>query len=522
MGNDAFDRIYGSNYGELWSGDASCRVENEWTLPDYKEAAQRLLRLDADPCITSKTLYVKGQEMICEVEGEVNVLALYQPEGEGGEENVCSFNARGNFFHSFHAPLPEGKQLDPDMTLILCEGESVNVNARLLGPRRLSCRCDVALTLSLRGNREIPCYSNAVPEDVEAQTEERETTILKGVLKQEMELRELLTLPASYPPIREMTDLHFSLFAEKVRVSDGNVDFTGHLSVNAAYAPEGENGVISFCQPLEFDKSIGTALASAGDLCEVTLKPLSIHSSVEMSEGGENKDLALEIQYTAELCLFRRDKIRYVTDLFSLTHEMEIRSSEEKLRVHTAVRDFRQEVHAEAPLKHAPFVRAENVHATLRFLDSVREGRKIIVRGEVNLKYLTFQENGSVADAEDSMELRFDLPDQPELPEGESGVELWGGVSDAQITLRDDVIDVKLELFGRVGLYREDLIRPVTEIRRGEELPPLESGILFYYPDADETLWDVCRKCRAGLDRVRAENNCEGDGVPELLRILYS
>ena len=521
MATEPFDRIYPKSYGEIGAGQGVCRVESEWNLPDYKEAAERLLRLDADPVITGKTVYVKGQELICDVEGEVCFQALYQPEGAGGEESVSSFSAKESFFYTFRLPVPDDRETDPDLILALCEAVPENVNARLLGPRRLWAKCDLTLTLSLRGNREIPCYSDAVPGDVECKMDSREVTVLKGVLKQDLEVREVFTLPAAYLPIREMTDLHYSLFADRVRVSDGALGFNGHLTVNAAYVPEGESGVISFCQPLEFEKSVGTALAAEGDLCEVTLSPSSMRFSVELREGGENKDLALEILYSAEIRLFRRETVRFITDLYSVKDEVDVSRETQTLQVYTAIRDYIRDVNAELPLKHAPFVRAEDVRGAIRFMDAVREGRKLLIRGEVRLKYLTVSDTGAVSSSEDTLEIRFDLPDQPDLPEPEGNVELWGGVSDAQLSLRDDVIDVRLEVYGRVGLSRPETVSPVTDVVRKGALPELKSGLLFYYPDESESFWDVCRKCRARVSDVRRENQWEGEAPPSVVRIQY-
>ncbi|MBP5289679.1 MAG: hypothetical protein J6Z79_07415 [Clostridia bacterium] len=522
MGMEPFESIVGKCYGQLWAGQASCRVESEWTLPDYKEAARRLLRVDADPRITGKNLYQKGQEWICEVEGELSIGALYQPEGEGGEETVSSYVATESFFYTFHAPLSSDGIPDQESVASLCEGMTENLSARLLGPRRVSFRCDVALSLSLRGNREIACLSGQVPPDVEVKTETRETTVLAGVVRQDLELREILTLPASYLPIREMTDMTFSLFADRVRVSDGTVQFTGRLTVNAAYAPEGESGVVSFCQPLEFEKSIGTGLAAEGDLCEVALIPTSFQSSVELSEGGENKDLAIEVLYTAEIRLYRREKISFITDLYSVKDELEIHSKNETLSVYTAIRDFTKEIHAELPLKHTPFSHAEDVRAAIRFLDNFRDGRKLTVKAELQLKYLTVTESGAVSAAEDALEIRFDLPDVSDVPEGEGKVELWGGVSDAQLTLREDVIDVRLEVFGRLVLSREESVQYVAGADVKEALQREKPGILFYYPDGEEDLWDVCKKFKARVASVRGENQWEGEGVPPVVRIIRS
>ena len=509
-GEKCFDRF--------WNGKAQCRVENEWILPDYKEAAQRLIRVDVDPRVTAENLFVKGQEYVCEVEGAAFIQALYLPEGDGWEESVASFSSKESFFYTFHVPFPGTAVPDPAEVVILCEAAAENVNVRLLGPRRIAARCDVALTLDLEGNREITCFSGAVPEDAEIRDAQGDTTILAAVIRRDMELRETLTLPPSYLPIREMTDISFSLFADRVKTTDGSVDFTGHLVLNASYAPEGETGVISFCQPLEFEKSVGSGDAMEGDLCEVTLTPVNIQTAVEMSEGGENKNLSLEVDYTAEIRLYRRKNFRYLTDLYSVKNEMELSIGREKVRSLIAVRDFTRDLRLELPLRHAPFRRAEDVRAEIEFRDTVREGKQLYALAQLRIKYLALGENGAFFAAEDNGEVKLELPVGAELPEEDGVVEITGGVSDALVLLREDVVEARFGVYGRVTLARETVLDCVTGIERGEALPPVTPGLLFYYPDETETLWDVCKKHHVRVSEVRRD--ATGEGTPEVVRMI--
>ena len=54
---------------EIYAGEGRCRVESEALLPDYKEAAHRILRVDTKVRVNGKSLYAEGKNVVCEVEG---------------------------------------------------------------------------------------------------------------------------------------------------------------------------------------------------------------------------------------------------------------------------------------------------------------------------------------------------------------------------------------------------------------------------------------------------------------------
>ena len=516
---EKLEQITAATFGTVWSGKGESRVESEYVLPDYKEAAQRLLRVDVDPCVTEKRLYRKGQEIVCEIEGVAFIHVLYVPEGENGEKTALSFDAKEPFYSAFRAAVPEDELPDPEGAVVLCEGTGENVNARLLGPRRLAVRCDVALSLSLRGNRRFEMLGEEQPGDVKTRILEAGNTVLAGVSRWDFRLAETIRLPASYLPIREMTDLNVVMFASRVQCENGAVNFTGHLVVNAAYAPEGEPGVISFCQPFEFEKNVGDGAARPDDLCEVTLIPGGLQVSVEMNEGGENKDLVLDVSYVAEVRLYRAAPIRYASDLFSLKSETETRSSEHTLREMISVQDFAREVRCEMPLRHAPFLRAEDLRAVLRFKNSYREGEDLVVEAALVLKYLAVAENGALSAAEDTAEIRFELPQTVALAGDDAQVEIDGGISDAELALTGDLLRARVGVFGRVALYREEKITCLSEALRTADLKKDLRGLIFYYPDENETLWDVCKRFHADVERVQADN---AGSESRALRILVN
>ena len=117
---EKLEQITAATFGTVWSGKGESRVESEYVLPDYKEAAQRLLRVDVDPCVTEKRLYRKGQEIVCEIEGVAFIHVLYVPEGENGEKTALSFDAKEPFYSAFRAAVPEDELPDPEGAVVLC------------------------------------------------------------------------------------------------------------------------------------------------------------------------------------------------------------------------------------------------------------------------------------------------------------------------------------------------------------------------------------------------------------------
>ena len=107
MAAEMFEREYRTKLCQLSVGDGKCRVESEVILPDYKEEAQRIIRVNTKARVNSKNTYVRGSYLICEVEGVVSFHLLYLTDRRGERGSLSSFVTQENFSYTFKTALPE-------------------------------------------------------------------------------------------------------------------------------------------------------------------------------------------------------------------------------------------------------------------------------------------------------------------------------------------------------------------------------------------------------------------------------
>ncbi len=109
-------------------GTVMCESAGEYTLPDYMQEVRRVLRVDADACITGQ--YESGDKTA--VGGETRYTLLYC-DGEG---HLAAAGLDGTFEGMLNMPAGAPLMVYPKVNNVAC---------RLSGPRRVSVRAGVSL-----------------------------------------------------------------------------------------------------------------------------------------------------------------------------------------------------------------------------------------------------------------------------------------------------------------------------------------------------------------------------------------
>ncbi len=109
-------------------GQVTCESAGEYTLPDYMPEVRRVLRVDAEPCITGQ--YENGDKT--EVGGEMRYTILYC-DADG---HLAAADLDGTFEEGLSIPQGAPKLVTAHLD---------NVTCRLAGPRRLSLGARVSL-----------------------------------------------------------------------------------------------------------------------------------------------------------------------------------------------------------------------------------------------------------------------------------------------------------------------------------------------------------------------------------------
>ncbi len=522
MAAEVFDREVRTGLSQLYTGEGKCRVESEVLLPDYKEPAHRIIRVDAKARVNSKNTYLQGQQVVCEVEGVATFSVLYQCERSAERGAPSSFLTQESFSYTFKVPSPK-EDLDPEGILTLVELVPENISFKLLGPRKISMRSDINIHLSMKCNREFSFYSHSLPSDIQCRGKDVRMMQLVCSYQEDFTISETIALPHAYLPIGEVCDLDVGLFAQKVTPQQGGVHFLGLCDLHCSYVSAGEERFISFYQPIEVEKSIGVPRCGEEHFCQVNLIPNFLKANTDVNEDGENKNLQFEVGYTAEVFVYRNEDIRVLEDVFSVESELETKTESKQIEELAGMMDFVQTIRDRISAPVEDVLRAEGIRAAVDFKNSYVEEGKIVLEGKIMFRFLGVKEDGELVPMENAHEFKCAVTPDPILhlrEEEECRIEICGGVRSLDLEAEGDSLQLRFDLYGHITLYCRHKITCLSTIQRGEKWESDEKGILFFYPEEGEELWELCKKYRVSPQAVREENGIEGETLPRVVRIL--
>lgn len=504
---------------DLFSGVGKSRVECEEILPDYKEEAFRIVRADLMPQFEEKKVYLQGQNVIMEVSGNASFCVLYRAENaEGGLSSTVISGE--NFTCTFRVPLPENTVFDPENAVLYTELFAENVNCKLLGPRRLSLRGDVCAAVNLKVNKEVGVLSPETPDDVEKETVEAMSAVAIASTREDFTFTERVTLPPEYQPVSEICDLDAYLYAEEAAVEDGVLSFNGKVSFRCGYTAE-DGTLVSFYQPIEFRKSVALMNAEPGDLPEVMLLPGFLRATPDLDENGVARNVQIEIGYTAQINVFRNEKMLFCRDVFSTSDELILKTGVIKPETLIALRDFGNEIRFESALREEGITRAEGIRASIEFKDSYWEENAIVAEGKLSYRFIGIREDGEALGVEgnENVKIRTDFAVPAKWKDLPMRVEVTGGVESMELLPTEGKLAARAAVRAHLRLFAQTEESVVLAAEREKPFPEREKALLFYYPDKDETLWQIARKYRVHSDKIRRENHLEGEALPHLLCI---
>lgn len=515
-----FEYLTKKKLADLNAAEATSRIEAEIVLPEYKEEAERIIRARPKAVIRSKSVYLRDKMLICEVEGTVGFHVLYQtaPKEEG--EKASSFLHTEAFTQTLQFPLGAEEIAEEDVVLF-AEAVPRSALVKLMGPRKLSAKCEVSVSVNVKCNQSVSLFPEMPAEDLITRGEEVKLTRLCKTHTEEMSFSQTISLPKAYLPIEEICEMEAVLFTQNVRSEDGGVSFLGLCDLHCSYMAAGENLFVSFYQPIEFERRLGIAELSGDSFCRVSLTPVSLKATPEINEDGDNKNILFELSFLCEVCGFETESVIMTTDAFSTRNHILTEKKRETTRELLGVFDFTDTVKALLPSKNAEVVRAEGICAGVEFRNSYLEEGKICLEGKLLFSYLGITESGEMRNYEDSYEFHSHITPAFSIPEGEEcSVEVYGCARGIDVEPEGEQFRLRFDLCGSVSVFITHRPELICKLERGEEIVRKRGEIIFIYPREGEDLWSLAKEYHIPPESVKAQNHLTGETLPTYLKLI--
>ena len=520
MAEETFEYLKKKKLVDLNTTEATCRVDTEIILPEYKAEAERLIRAYPKIVVKNKSYYRREHKLFCELEGAIGFHVLYQKSERSEGVSVSSYLHTEPFSHTFQIPLAGEELLEEDMALFV-EATPRSSLIKLLGPRKMSAKCEVLLSLSVKGNQNFYVFPSKPAEDLITSTEEIKLASLKAVYSEEMSFSQTISLPKAYLPVDEICEMEAVLLPQKVKSEEGGVSFLGICDLHCSYTASDENLFVSFYQPIEFERRVGSSEISAESFSRVNLTPTALKASAEINEDGENRNVLFELDFLCEVFAYENERLEVTCDAFSTRNHVLLEKNKEETKEFVGVFDFSDEIKARVPSKNPEMTRAEGICSSVEIRNSYLEEGKICLEGKLNFSYLGIAETGEMKNCEESNEFRTCLTPPFSIPEGEEcSVEVCGCARGVDVEPEGEELRLKFDLCGSITVYKTCRADMICRLERGDEIIKKRGEIIYVYPREGEDLWSLSKEYHISPELVCEQNHLTGDTLPMCLKLI--
>ncbi len=476
-------------------------VEAELSLPEYMPEILRILKSQAVPKINS--WQTVGERVT--VDGTCELTMIYI----GSDNCIYSFTGSRNFTRYAENPA-------------FLTAEDVNVKA---GVKFINCRATNTKRAEIKGgiNISVSAFSKA-EEDIlllescsNIQEKKMELpTMSLGCKKSKMfsmsDSFELENYSAAFI-IRSTA----SAVLGEVRKISNKIMVKGETIVEVAFIPHEDKSTIKTIrknlpinQILEFD---GMEEHFTGD---ITLDVTAVDVIIKNDSQGDGRSLDVGVTINASITMWEQKDLTVITDAYAINGAVDL--SYKKIKFYSALDAVRD-----------TYIFKDTVDATKLGAECILdacceegepvatyENDSIVISGTMKAMVILKDTSGGYVTTEKMLDYRYERSCDCNDKRIECTPKV--SVSSFECSLKNnEQIDVKAELQINCSVFSEteiDIVSEISELRESEKVN--NSAITVYFPNCEETLWDIAKRYNTTVESIVLENNLSGDTTKDI------
>lgn len=468
----------------------------EAIVPDACPDIQRIVDTEARVELGNR----EAQEGRAEVSGTVRATVLYLPEGGGG---VRKLEVSLPFVCAAEGPGVRGN------CTVLAVPRVVSAETRSLNPRKVLTRVEVAAEVQVfvPSQRQLAGGAVCPPELGVEQLRQEEGTygpVCTG--EKPFPFADTLTIPASRPAAEELLRWRVSPVCGEAKVIGSKLIFKGTVFFRLLYRAAGDE-VCTAVFELPFSQIMEAP--EAGEGCDVSLEVTPLSADC-VPEGGEGRELRVELELLAQAVFRARRPVTLLADLYSTVYEGE--SEGEIVPLEELVeRGVRRETVREVVETGVEVGTVCDVWAAVGRLSQSREGPRLKLEAEAEVLALCRTADGTL----ETVSRRFTVRCPLELEEGCPCVWVCREGQELQASPVAGGLELRFSLDFRYLAKRVRQVRVLSAARLDQEKlrdRADQPSIVLRLAGPGEALWDVA-KAYATTERDICQANGLEDGV---------
>lgn len=494
----------------VFSDKAEFPFNVEASLPEHLPGIGRIVRAEARFTALTASLVSGGVS----VSGKLNVQVLYLSDKQSTLHSTVFPASLEHTFEASKMPEPVGEAIPQ------ASGTVLSAVARPRGARALDVRVGICLNVRVEdmGSRTL-LDPDSVPE---AELHACHTTAVtqKKIVYAPEAVVESITLDSDRPNASDVILHTLELSLADCHTENGRLVYAGSAVFRCTYRAEAnedadEAQYVYLTKELPFDGSVEEEELQSGMTVAVQLQPGVSEVTSTFDPYGESRVLEFSFSYTLNAEVFSETELSYFDDGYCPTFGCELEKS--ACATESIVGFIRSHDRIEEALRGERGLPVEitDSGAVLTALSPEISDEKLYLTGKLGVWVLGRDEKGEPICVEGVFPVR--LSTDTTVVSGAERRYITDTVCIAcDAVLRDGEILVRVETeTSGLCLEKHRFAAIDRAVLHYDEPKPLcKAEYIVYYPDPEETLWDIAKKYEVSRDLLRAANGMSGDELP--------
>ncbi len=495
----------------VFADKAEFPLNVEASLPEHLPGIGRIVHADARITSLNASLVSGGVS----VSGKLNIQVLYLSDKQNTLHSTVFPASLEHTFEASKMPEPIGEAVPR------ASGTVLSASARPRGARALDVRMGLCLHVQVEdmGSRTL-LDPDSVPE-VELHACHTTAVTQKRLVYAPEPVGESVTLDADKPNVSDVILHTLQLSLTDCRTENGRLVYAGVAVFHCTYRAEPNESTdgteyVYLIKEIPFDGSVEEDGLQSDMTVAVQIQPGASDVTSAFDPYGENRVLEFSFSYTLNADLFSETELTYFDDGYCPTFGCEL---EKKACASESIVGFigshgriEEALRGERGLP----VELTDSEAVLTALSPEISDEKLYLTGKLGVRVIGRDEKGEPVCVEGVFPVR--LPTDSTVVSGTERRYITDTVClSCDAVLRDGEILVRVET-ETSGLCLEKHRFAAIDgavLHYDEPKPLCKAEYIVYYPDSEETLWDIAKKYEVPRDSLRAANGISGDELPQ-------
>lgn len=494
----------------IFKGSKEVPLDLDFSLPDYCQDIQKVLKCRICPNITSKNI---SSDRI-NIEGISKIKVIYK-DAENGKircyENQapfsCVIDIKSNCENAF----------------AVANFKIEYVNCRAVSPRKLDVHGSFSICVKIYGKKNIDIFSGFDSDDIEQKMVNAKVNNLVGMGQQYFSINEVLEIKENEPIPENIinTDVKVVINDYKNMPNKTVVKGTAFIKILYVYdITSGSTNTINYSVPIS--QIIDVPSLTEDCKCIISSQILSHDEQISFENNEEKSNfISCEIKISTTVMAYNEKDISFVSDAYSTNYETKLVTN--KIKIDRILDNYIENINHKDKLllKNMNISKIVDIFSDKYSVDYKIENSEILFNCKLDLNILAIDENDDPIYVERSLGFvhKKSLDNNLEFLNCETEI-IPTKITYSLLNSETLELNVGIEIISYI--YCQHNCTMVTEVVCDESniLNKDSNSLMVYYAEKGENIWDIAKKYYTSAQMIKEENDIFEDKIDDSCMLL--